>query len=768
MHEQISDGFIIMKKALSIRVKGIVQGVGFRPFVYNAARHNEICGSVLNDTEGVVISAEGQEPDLRNFIGDLSRNAPPLAAIMSITSEERPVTGCSDFRIEESRATDERLAFYSPDVAVCDRCLAEFFDEGDRRYLYPFITCIHCGPRFSIVSDIPYDRRNTAMHPFTMCGLCRSEYADPADRRFHSQPNACPVCGPKMTLYDNRKNRVTSGDDGVARETVELLLEGKIVAIKGIGGYHLAADALNDGAVRNLRERKKRPFKPFAIMTGSIESAEEFLTLSPEERRLLLSKERPIVLVRERREKVSRHIAPGLTCMGIMLPYTPFQHHLFSIRGDMALVMTSGNVSDEPIEYRDGEVFGRLGRIADYFVTYDREIIGQGDDSVMYVVDEKPCFVRRSRGYVPAPLLSGDCKRTIFAIGGDLKNSFAITRKNFIILSQYLGDMADPLTMEVFKTTVRHFIKIFDAAPDVIVSDLHPSYLTKQHALEMAQDIEPVIEVQHHHAHIAAVMEENNLSEPVIGIAFDGTGYGTDGTLWGSEFHIVRRDRFERAAHFSNFPLPGGESAIREVWKIGLSMLHQCYGRDYPIMRKNGDAEKVVEIIEKNINSPLTCSIGRIFDGVSAILGISSTISTEAEAAQLLEEAAIRGKDSDPAFVIPYTDTPEIIISTEELTRYIVSLINTGAASDDIAARFHSSIINTSVEVCIRLRERTGINAVALSGGVFHNRILLGNMIRRLGAAGFMIYTHKSVPCNDGCIALGQIAVAKERINSYG
>jgi hydrogenase maturation protein HypF len=755
-----------MKKAVSIRVKGIVQGVGFRPFVHNAALQHDVCGSVLNDTEGVVINAEGDERNLTDFIRSLTGDAPPLAMIMSITSEERPLTGCSGFRIEESRITGERLAFYSPDVALCNQCLGEFFDPGDRRHLYPFITCIHCGPRFSIVNDIPYDRDNTSMRPFLMCDACSAEYRDPGDRRFHSQPNACPACGPRLSLYDKVKNCIAWDTKGVAKATTELLKKGSIVAIKGIGGYHLAADALNDGSVLALRERKMRPFKPFAIMTGSIEAASAFLDISPVERDLLLSKERPIVLVREKQRLVSRQVAPGLTYLGLMLPYAPFQHHLFSIRHDMVLVMTSGNVSDEPIEYRDENVFERLGGIADYFVTYNREIIGQGDDSVLYVVDDKPYFIRRSRGYVPVPFLSSDSGKTIFAIGGDLKNSFAIARKSFIILSQYLGDMADPLTLEIFKKTVRHFIKIFDAEPEVIVSDMHPGYLTRQYAQEITPDGGRLIEVQHHHAHIAAVMEENNISEPVIGIAFDGTGYGTDGTLWGSEFLIARRDRFERAAHFSNFPLPGGESAIKDVWKIGLSMLYQGFGRDYPVMEKNAEAESIIEIIEKKINSPLTCSIGRIFDGVSAILGISSSISTEAEAAQLLEEAALMGRADIQPFVVSFTETPELVVSTGELTRYIVSLMKEGMTTEDIAACFHQSIIHTAVRVCARLKVRTGISSVALSGGVFHNRILLGRMIDHLHKAGFTVFTHRTVPCNDGCIALGQLVVAKELIKN--
>ncbi|MBN2158513.1 MAG: carbamoyltransferase HypF [Spirochaetes bacterium] len=757
-----------MKKALEIRIRGIVQGVGFRPFVYQLARQHRICGGGFNDTEGVLIEAEGDPADLEQFVRDLSDKAPPLSSVMSVETSDRRPAGRTDFVIEKSRSTGKRLAFYSPDVAVCDLCLSEFFDTADRRHLYPFITCINCGPRFSIVSDIPYDRGNTAMDPFPMCDACLAEYKDWTNRRFHSQPNACPVCGPRLSLVDASGAPVPVPDGRIAEKTVELLKGGKIVAIKGTGGYHLAANALNDTAVGELRRRKRRPFKPFAVMTGSIGAAERMAVVSPVERELLLSRERPIVLLKEKGELMSRLVAPGLSYQGLMLPSTPFQHNLFSIDPEMVLVMTSGNVSDEPIEYCDETALARLGRIADYFVTYNREIIGQGDDSVLYVVDVKPFFVRRSRGYVPVPFLSSESPRTILAAGGDLKNSFAIARSRYIIMSQYLGDMADPLTYAVFKKTVDHFIRIFDAEPEVIVSDLHPGYLTRGHAEDMASSGRRLIEVQHHHAHIVSVMEEHCLDGPVIGIAFDGTGYGTDGALWGSEFLIAERGSFERAAHFSYFPLPGGESAIHDVWKIGLSLLHGRFGRDYPFMERDERSAGVIEVIEKKINSPLTCSIGRIFDGVAAILSISRSVSAEAEAAQLLEETALRGKPPARPYIIPFPDSDPIVIETDELTGYVVSLMEQRASVGDIAAAFHASIVRTAVDVAKRLRERTGIGSVALSGGVFHNRILLSGMMEKLGAAGFTVYTHKAVPCNDGGIALGQVAVAKELLKKVG
>lgn len=750
-----------MKQSLNIRIRGIVQGVGFRPFVFQLARRHRITGRVLNDTEGVVIHADGDAGDLEEFLRGLTSDAPPLAMIMSLESNEAEPSGRDDFGIDRSVVTAERLAFYSPDVALCDRCLEEFRDPADRRYRYPFITCINCGPRFSIVRDIPYDRPNTAMDPFPMCDRCLAEYTDPMDRRFHSQPNACPVCGPRVALYSNKKELLESETEAVARRTAILLKEGAVLAIKGIGGYHLAVDARNDAAVMELRRRKRRPFKPFAVMAGSIDAAGGFLAIGPEERDLLISKERPIVLMKETRRVLSRQVAPGLTYLGLMLPCAPFQHHLFDIDPAMVLVMTSGNVSDEPIEYRDETVFERLGRIADYFVTYNREIIGQGDDSVMYVVDKKPYFIRRSRGYIPVPFLSGAAPVAMLATGGDLKNSFAIARKNFIIMSQYLGDMADPLTYEVFRRTVDHFIRIFDAEPEVIVTDAHPAYLTRHHAGELASRGKRLVEVQHHHAHVASVLEEHRLDGPVIGIAFDGTGYGTDGTLWGSEFLVADRGGFDRAAHFSEFPLPGGENAIRDVWKIGLSLLYQHFGDNYPVMERDEASAGVIEIIKKNINSPLTCSIGRIFDGVAAILGVARSVSAEAEAAQLLEEAAMRGRAPAEPYIIPFSADGAIVIGTDDLVAHIVSLIESGMAVDDVAAAFHRAIIHTTGAVAERIRAVTGINDVALSGGVFHNRILLEGIIGTLRDRDFTVYTHKNVPCNDGCIALGQLAVAK-------
>ncbi|HOO73386.1 MAG TPA: carbamoyltransferase HypF [Spirochaetota bacterium] len=750
-----------MVRQYRIRVKGIVQGVGFRPFIYQLAHRHGLTGSVINDTAGVLIHAQGREEDLETFINTISSAPPPLSSVYQVNKEELEPGDFPDFIIGPSGTAEERTVFYSPDIALCEDCLREFFDPGDRRYHYHFITCINCGPRFSIVNDIPYDRATTSMAPFALCPKCEAEYRDSADRRFHTQPTACGVCGPRMLLHDREGNVLASAADEVARMTVSFLKEGKIGALKGVGGYHLAADALNHEAVGLLRTRKQRPFKPFALMAGSIGIMESFVEISAQEKKLLLSKERPIVLLRERKEYVARNVAPGITWHGLMLPYTPFHHHLFSLAPDMVLVMTSGNLSDEPIVYRDRDAFERLAPFADFFVTYNREIIAQNDDSVLFVEMGMPFFIRRSRGYIPVPLPGRITPKKILAMGGDMKNSFALARSDFVIISQYLGDMADVMTHEAFRSAVAHFIKIFDASPEVIVSDLHPGYHTTLYADELAGTTLKRIQVQHHHAHITSVLEERNLDGPVLGIAFDGTGYGTDGTLWGSEFLVADRKNFIRAGHFSNFSLPGGESAIRDVWKIGLSLLYQAYGRDFPVMEKGPRATLLMDAMERGINSPLTCSIGRIFDGMAGILGICRSVSSEAEAAMLLEEAAARGSVIDREYIIPFTRGEPYSISTEELTRFAVGLLQSGHRPDDIAATFHDALSRTAVAVAKEICADRGLDTVVLSGGVFHNRILLRAMYTLLANSGLKVLVPEKVPVNDGCIALGQVAVAR-------
>ncbi|NPA39406.1 MAG: carbamoyltransferase HypF [Thermodesulfobacteria bacterium] len=752
-----------MLKRCVIRVKGIVQGVGFRPFIYRLALETGVKGFVLNDTEGVLIDVEAEEEVLKEFLNRLKTEFPPLAVVQEIIFKEEKPCGYKNFVIKKSQKTSKKDTFIPPDTAVCQECLREFFDPKDRRYLYPFIVCTHCGPRFSIVKDLPYDRENTSMAEFPMCNECRKEYEDPLNRRFHTQPTACPVCGPKMFLWSLKGELLSENPEEIAKICMELIKKGHIIAIKGVGGFHLACNACNSEAVLKLRERKKRPFKPFALMVGSVEKAKEFLEVSPEEEELLLSKERPIVILKKKKDLVSEFVAPGLSFLGVMLPYAPFHHLLFKTDEDAILVMTSGNLSEEPICYKDEEAFERLRIFVDYFVTYNREIIAHSDDSVMFVLNKKSFFIRRARGFVPVPiLLRTKVSKHIFASGGDLKNTFAIAKDNKIIISQHLGDLESPITQELYEKTVNHFLKVFDVKPEVFVCDMHPRYFTTRITEKLARG-KPVIKVQHHHAHIVSVMVEHEIYEPVIGIAFDGTGFGTDGKIWGGEFFIADRKGFKRYAHFSYFMLPGGEKAIKEVWRIGLSLLYKAgLSPEYLSLKKDYPINIIWQMLEKRINSPEACSVGRLFDGVSALLGVCEEISTEAEAPQLLEELARRTEETLPLNFSLINKGEEILISVEEFVRELVKLRKEGTPVEVLARTFHEAIISTSLKLVSILRERTGIKSVVLSGGAFQNRILLLGLWQTLKNSGFKVLLPQKVPFNDGGICLGQIGIAQK------
>ena len=744
---------------MQVKISGIVQGVGFRPFVYNLAVTCGLKGFVYNDTEGVTIGVEGERESIESFLKQVEAGPPPLARINDIKWETVKPQGFREFTVQPSRTSAQKTAFIPPDTGICEACLKEFLDPEDRRYHYPFITCTHCGPRFSIVKDIPYDRRTTAMDIFPLCRRCRQEYDNPADRRFHTEPTACPECGPHLSFYNNRQELIAEDTEVIVRRTIDRLKAGKIMAIKGVGGFHLAVDAQNDRAVRLLRQRKQRPFKPFALMAASVDRVKEFCRVTEREAALLESRERPIVLLKETARRVSPMVAPHLTFIGVMLPYTPFQHLLFCTAPDMILVMTSGNISDEPIIYTQAAAFAQLGHIADYFVAYNRDIVAQADDSVIFVEQEIPYFIRRSKGFVPAPIPSSRAPKHILAFGGDLKNSFAVAKDEVIILSQYIGDLSSPLTQAVYRRTLAHFEQVFAVRPEVVVSDLHPGYFSSMMAEEYEKKGLRHLKVQHHHAHIAAVLEEHQLNETVIGLAFDGTGYGSDGRIWGGEFLIADRKEFKRAGHFSYFPLPGGERAIRQVWRIGLALLQQTFGRD--LFAGSPQRQMVLEMIQKGINAPLCCSVGRLFDGIANLLGLSDTVSTEAEAAMKLEELALKG-EGDRSFAVDFQENDGIVIKSEGLVRGVMAWLERGEKPEDIAFAFHKTIAHVSAETAAKLRDRFKLNKVALSGGVFQNRLLLNMMLTDLAKKGFEVLTSHQVPANDGCLALGQIATAKQ------
>jgi len=702
-------------------VRGIVQGVGFRPFVYGIAREQELGGFVLNDGEGVVIEVEGTAPALERFARALVDEAPSLAQVDSVETESLEPRGETEFRIAVSEARGS-TALIPADVATCDDCLRELFDPQDRRYRYPFINCTQCGPRFTIVTGVPYDRPLTTMAGFPLCADCRLEYEDPGDRRFHAEPIACPACGPQVTLP--------------IEAAAQLLREGAILAVKGLGGYHLACDAASEATVAGLRARKLREDKPFALMTNEPELLAE---LSDDEAALLWSRERPIVLVRRRADApVAASVAPGTPWLGLLLPYTPLHHLLLSEVGG-ALVMTSGNRSDEPIAYEDDEAQERLGEIADAFLAHDRPIHRRCEDSIV-----RPAYpLRRSRGYVPGALpLPVAAPRPIVAAGAALKSTFCVARGMQAFLSPHLGDLDSEPAYRAFLTDLELYLAMLGVEPEVVAHDLHPEYLATKWALE--QDAE-LVGVQHHHAHAAACLAEHGETGPALALVFDGTGYGTDGTLWGGELLRCDLVAFERLAHIEPVPLPGGEAAIREPWRVAASYLEQA-GRPVPFERW-----EVVRHALK-VNAPLSSGMGRLFDAVAALLGVRETVTYEGQAAVELEQLA--GETS----ANPY---PWRFGAGAELVAAVHDDLAAGRPRPEIAAAFHETVAAGAAVACA---EAASPRTVVLSGGSFQNLRLLGSTRRRLGELGFEVLTHRVVPPNDGGISYGQAAVAASRL----
>ena len=829
-------------------MRGIVQGVGFRPFVFSLARRYGLAGSVCNDPGGVHIQVEGPVESLDLFLRGLREEAPPLSVIEAMTWRSLAPLGERDFRIEESRVGTGRQALISPDVATCEECLRELFDHADRRYRYPFINCTSCGPRFTITRSVPYDRAMTTMADFIMCPACHREYDDPGDRRFHAQPNACPRCGPRVQLLDGSGREVSSAAGDPLRETARLLRGGAIVAIKGLGGYHLACDPFNREAVGALRNRKARQDKPFALMARDLAQARALCDVGPEEEALLAAPARPIVLLERRgTDGVAEDVAPRQRSLGIMLAYTPLHHLLLHDAGG-PLVMTSGNRSDEPIAYRDDEALAQLGRIADYFLVHDRPIHMRCDDTVTRVIDGEAYFIRRSRGYAPAPLgmarssddvrevaqfpkgdragvsteadrrvgragraptrgarterltprwntqrVPGNSRdeaqrvpgsshvgsgsyfcRQVLACGGELKNTFCLARGQHAFLSHHIGDLENYETLRSFREGVEHYCRLFDVRPELVAYDLHPEYLSSKYARELEDSGLPAVGVQHHHAHVASCLADNGIpdGERVIGVALDGTGYGTDGAIWGGEFlEGSIRGGFVRRAHLAYIPLPGGQAAIRQPWRMAVSYLLALYGEsdvlDLPLPAVRWAGERKVRLIGQmvraGINSPPTSSAGRLFDAVAALLGVPGSGQTtyEGQAAVELELVADESAADRASYPFHLREGGEgWVVETGPIVAGVVEDLLAGRPAGEVALRFHGTVAEVVVAGCERIRWEGGVDAVALSGGTFQNRLLLRQSVSRLRERGFSVYAHRRVPSNDGGLALGQAVLA--------
>ena len=769
-----------MLKRVQITATGVVQGVGFRPYIYNLAARLSLSGFVQNDSKGIFIDVEGPDSSIDEFLACILASPPPPAIIEDLYHTALPLKGYRDFFIEESVTTEDKEALVSADIAICHDCIRELFNPHDRRYRYPFINCVQCGPRFTIVKDIPYDRINTTMSDFRMCRDCSSEYHNPNCRRFHAQPNACQVCGPQLMLLNSEGFAVHSQD--VISTVCELFRAGQIVALKGLGGYHLACDAMNDDAVSRLRKRKYREDKPFAVMMDTIETVKRFCDVHAKEETLLLSSQRPIVLLKKKADCVISHnTAPANQYLGVMLPYTPL-HHLILKESGLSLIMTSGNVSDEPIAYKDTETLERLKGIADYFLVHNRDIFTRCDDSVVKVVEDKEMIIRRSRGYAPFPIrLQYSFLKSILGCGAFLKNTYCLARGNHAFLSHHIGDLENIETMSSYETAIEHYKRLFSIEPEVIAHDLHPEYLSTKYALAQRDDMFK-IGVQHHYAHIVSCMAENGIAHKVIGVAFDGLGYGDDGNFWGGEFFIADTAEYERAGHLDYVPMPGGEQAIKEPWRMAVSYLHHTFGDDTsvnimtPILRFSEEEKHIpdrskvkviLQMLSQHINCPLTSSMGRLFDGVASLLGVRHSVNYEGQAAIRLESIADEYETASYPFEINAAVGARrcvpFIIQWQPVIKRIVEDIQSMVANPIISARFHNSIVEMVVQACIIIRDGKGLHDVVLSGGVFQNAYLLRRLFRKLSTQGFKVYSHKKVPCNDGGISLGQAVIACER-----
>lgn len=746
-----------------VKVTGIVQGVGFRPFVYNLAVRLNLSGSVFNHSGGVDIEIEGAFDAVGRFGRELVEFAPPLAHITSVTSKSIPATGVKGFAITQSASAGPKTALIAPDSDVCGDCLRELFDPSDRRHRYPFINCTNCGPRFTIVTAIPYDRPNTTMTSFTMCADCRAEYENPADRRFHAQPIACPVCGPMVALLDCAFSPVDSAD--AVRSAARLMAEGTILAIKGIGGFHLACDAQNEKAVLKLRARKRRDEKPFAVMTPDIETLRLFAEVSDREAAILQSRPHPITLVKKLRPDALGSCAPSNRYLGAMLPYSPLHHLLFDGDPYNALVMTSANLSDEPIVYTDEEASEKLAGIADYFLVHDRPIHNKADDSIEKVMAHGPVVIRRSRGYTPVPIQLDREYPPTLAVGAELKNSFCLIKGDKAYLSAHMGDLKYESALESFRFGVSRLMEILDIAkPAVVAHDMHPNYLSTTFVEEFPCDRK--IAVQHHHAHLVSLMAERHHTDRAIGVVFDGTGYGLDGTIWGGEFLVGDPTGFERHGTINQLPLIGGDAAIKEPYRIALGLLFGLYGETLPPLPvewlNNMEPARLIllrQAYDRKINVFYSSGMGRLFDAVSALIGIRPKASFEGQSAMELEMAVANGYHEGYPFVISDGGNPAKLDFTPTFA-HIVEDMKKGESVHVIAARFHETVAQGALTMVRMISDTTGLKDVFLSGGVFQNTVLSDRLGTLLETDGFAVFRHGRVPPNDGGVALGQAVIA--------
>ncbi len=754
-----------MSEALTasrVRVCGIVQGVGFRPFIFQLAEKCRLYGHVANTSSGVDIHVEGAPSRIEAFIDAISAQAPPLAQITAVDARRVDPGHYTEFNITPSRREEGRSALISPDVSICTDCLNELRDPQDRRSGYPFINCTNCGPRFTIIDDVPYDRPKTSMRHFRMCAPCQTEYDNPRDRRFHAQPNACDDCGPQVIL-EGPNGGVCKGADAVST-TARLLADGKIVAIKGLGGYHLAVDATNDAAVARLRRRKQREEKPLALMAPDLDVIRTFAYIDADEVEVLTSPQRPIVLLRKRRPNaIAPMVSPRNAWFGVMLPYTPL-HYLLLAHGFTALVMTSGNLSEEPIAIANADARERLAPIADALLTHDREIYLRCDDSIVRKTDGVTRFLRRSRGYVPVPVFLRRRQPSVLACGAELKNTVCLTKQDRAFVSQHIGDLENLDTYAFFQATIDHLQRVLDITPEILACDMHPDYLSTRYAQE--RDDLPLVQVQHHHAHVVSTMAENHLEGRVIGLAFDGTGYGPDGTIWGGEVLIAEAGDFERAAYLTPVPMPGSAAAIKEPWRMAVSYLahtfdDRCYDVDIPFFAtvERRRAEVLVAMGRQGLNAPLTSSLGRLFDGIAALIGLRHRVAFEGQAAMELEMTIAAGDDGLYDFGWK-TVGESRRIEIAPIIEGVVADLSQGVSGARISRRFHTTLSALFAALCDEIRSHTGLDRVVLSGGVFQNAVLSTELARRLEQSGFQVYTQRLVPANDGGLSLGQALAA--------